>query len=128
MIFQEAKEYVYQGEKTGHDLMFRAEFQTLRKLQKSGAIVFSIRTYQMHLQDFKTYPRNEAEGLIKAIENIHSDFVPYKAMPYWKDASLKYLRENVLGLGRKWKDIALYIGSGATVLGVALLIAWRCRR
>ena len=78
---------MYQGEKTGRDLMFRAEYQTLRKL--------SIRTYQMYLEDFKTYPRNEAECLIKAIETTHPDVISYKAMPCWKDASLKYLRENV---------------------------------
>jgi hypothetical protein len=119
---------VYQGEKTGRDLMFRAEYQTLRKLAKSGAIVFSIRTYQMYLEDFKTYPRNEAECLIKAIETTHPDVISYKAMPYWKDASLKYLRENVLYLGRsgtKWKDIALFFCGSIAVLVVALLVGWK---
>jgi hypothetical protein len=109
--------------------MFRAEYQTLRKVPKSTAIVFSIRTYQMHLEDFKTYPREEVECLIKAIETIHPDFIPYKAMPCWKEASLKFLRENVLGVrtsDSKWKNIALLFGGSVTVLGVAMLVAWKC--
>ena len=36
----------YSGEATGKSLTFRAEYQTLIKLPKSKAIVFSIRTYQ----------------------------------------------------------------------------------
>lgn len=131
VVFQENSDYVYQGEKTGRDLTFRAEYQTLRKLEKSAAIVFSIRTYQMYLEDFKTFPRKEAESLIKAIENLHPDFVLYKAMPFWKDAAVKYLRENVLGNetpNGKWKDIALIVGSGVTVLGVAILVAWKYRQ
>ncbi|XP_028392227.1 uncharacterized protein LOC114516841 [Dendronephthya gigantea] len=127
----ENSDYLYQGEKTGRDLTFRAEYQTLRKLEKSTAIVFSIRTYQMYLEDFKKFPRRETEILIKAIENLHPDFVLYKAMPFWKDAALKYLKGDVLGseatYGR-WKDIALIVGSGVTVLGVALLVAWKYRR
>ena len=128
---EEAKEYMYQGEKTGHDLMFRTEYQTLRKIPKSAAIVFSIRTYQVHLEDFRTYPREEAECLIKAIETIHPDFIPYKAMPCWKKASLKYLRENVLGIytsDTNWKNIALYFSGSITVLGVAMLVAWKYRQ
>ena len=101
------------------------------KLPKSAAIVFSIRTYQVHLEDFKTYPRKEAESLINAIETIHPDFIPYKAMPCWKEASLRYLRENVLGLrtpDTKWRNITLFVGSGITVVGVALLVAWKYRQ
>ena len=36
----------HSGEATGKSLTFRAEYQTLIKLPKSKAIVFSIRTYQ----------------------------------------------------------------------------------
>lgn len=122
---------MYQGEKTGHDLMFRAEYQTLRKLAKSAAIVFSIRTYQVHLEKFKTYPRREAQRLIKAIETIHPDFIPYKAMPCWKEASLRYLRENVLGLPKpstNWRNVALIVGSSITVLGMAIIVGWKYRQ
>ena len=111
--------------------MFRAEYQTLRKLTKSAAIAFSIRTYQIHLESFKTYPRREAQRLIKAIETIHPDFIPYKAMPCWKEASLRYLRENVLGLAQpstSWKNVVLFVGSSITVLGVAILFGWKCRQ
>jgi len=36
----------FHGEKTGMDLTFRAEYQTLMRLHESQAIVFRIRTYQ----------------------------------------------------------------------------------
>lgn len=119
-------DYVYKGAKTGRDLMFRAEYQTLRKLEKSGAIIFGIRTFQMYLEDFKTFPREHTEILVRAIENIHVDFVPYKGVHFWKDAALRYLKNDVLGtVGcKKWNDLALMIGSGVTVLGLALIITW----
>lgn len=130
-LFQDAGVYRYQGEKTGHDLMFRAEYQTLRKLEKSSAIVFSIRTYQIHLEDFKKFPQNEAECLIKAIENLHPNFIEYKALSSWKEASLKYLRKNVLGLRdleeKKWYYLGLTVGS-VVILATAVAIVWKLRR
>ncbi|XP_032219622.1 uncharacterized protein LOC5518954 isoform X1 [Nematostella vectensis] len=87
----------YEGEKTGKVLTFRCEYQTLRKLEKSKAIIFGIRTYQFFLEDFKKFPRNDAEVLVKVIEKIHPDFVEYKGAKFWKDAALKYLKYHVLG-------------------------------
>lgn len=123
----------YEGEKTGRVLTFRCEFQTLRKLEKSKAIIFSIRTYQMYLEDFKTFPREDAEILVKVIENIHPDFIEYKGAKFWKEAALKYLKQNVLGTCEKEEDTwsfkswktpsALVIG--ASVLAIAF--AWMNR-
>jgi len=86
----------YEGEATGRQLTFRAEYQTLRKLPESRAIVFSIRTYQFYLEEFKNFPREDVEDLINAIENIHPEFVAYKSASFWKEASLEYLKKNVL--------------------------------
>ena len=120
----------YEGTKTGRILTFRCEYQTLRKFPKSKAIIFSIRTYQIYLEDFKTYPREDAEILVKVIENIHPDFVAYKGAMFWKDAALKYLKRDVLAensekdnhwLLSSWKTgSALVVGAAA----LALAFAW----
>lgn len=82
----------FEGEKTGKVLTFRAEYQTLRKLPKTQCIVFSIRTYQRYLDEFKSFPVSDSEGLIKAIENLSDDFVMYKGAEFWKDAAIQYLQ------------------------------------
>ena len=123
----------YEGEKTGRVLTFRCEYQTLRKLEKSKAIIFSIRTYQMYLENFKTLPRDDAEVLVRVIENIHPDFIAYKAARFWKDAALKYLRRNVLEereteenhwILSSWKTGSALV-VGASVLAMA--VAWMNR-
>ncbi len=83
---------VFKGEATGKELTFRAEYQTLTKLPESKAIIFSIRTYQRFLEDFKRVPVKDSKGLIKAIENLDPDFYVYKGADFWKDASIKYLQ------------------------------------
>ena len=82
----------------------------------------------MYLEDFKTFSREDADILVRVIENIHPDFVPYKGVHFWKDAALTYLRNDVLGatyINRKWKNLAVMIGSSVAVLGLALLVTWR---
>ena len=81
---EDNKPVQYHGEKTGKDLVFRAEYQTLRKLPATGCIAFSIRTYQRYLSDFQELPRKDSEALI------------YRCAPLWKDAALTYLRHDVL--------------------------------
>ena len=46
IIIYAQQNYIFSGEETGRMLVFRAEYQTLTKLPKTKAIVFSIRTYQ----------------------------------------------------------------------------------
>jgi len=81
----------YRGEATGRDLVFRAEYQTLRKLPKTECIAFSIRTYQRYLEDL---PETDREGLIKAIEGLDGDMAKYKGAELWRDAAVKYLSRN----------------------------------
>jgi len=90
----------YQGEATGKALTFRAEYQTLIKLPKSKAIVFSIRTYQRYLEDFKNYPSSDANGLVRAIENLVPEMYVYKGAEFWKEAALTYLRNDVLKINQ----------------------------
>lgn len=124
---------LYEGPKTGRVLTFRCEYQTLRKLEQSKAIIFSIRTYQMYLEGFKTLPREDAEILVKVIENIHPDFITYKGARFWKDAALKYLRRDVLGeqeTEEKHWIVSSWKTGSALVVGVSVLaiaIAWMNR-
>lgn len=103
----ENKEFVYKGDDvTGKLLTFRAEYQTLRKLPKSGAIIFSIRTYQRYLEEFKTFPLSDSKGLIKAIETLDQDFYVYKGAEFWKDAAITYLKNIIQErLSRKKKAV-----------------------
>ena len=100
----------YEGERTGKRLTFRAEYQTLCRLPESQAIVFSIRTYQRYLSDFKLFPLSDTKGLVRAIETLDPDFYVYKGAEFWKDAALKYLKNS----------IAEREGSGAMGLGLLL--------
>jgi len=82
---------------TGRELTFRAEYQTLLKLPKSKAIVFSIRTYQMFLEEFQQFPIADTKALIKAIKTINPHMGVYKAVKFWEDAAVKYLESIIDG-------------------------------
>lgn len=120
----------YNGAKTGRELIFRCEYQTLRKLPRSKAIIFSIRTYQMYLEEFQKFSKEDTEILINAIESFHPDLMDYKRHQIWKNAALKYLRRNVLGEIKTQKKYwfwnsfktgpALVIGGAV----VAVAVAW----
>lgn len=86
------KTTVFEGEATGRELTFRAEYQTLRKLPKTRCIVFGIRTYQRYLEEFKKFPVSDSKGLITAIENLSDDFVEYKGAKFWQESALQYLQ------------------------------------
>ena len=86
---------LYEGETTGTKLTFRAEYQTISKLPSSQALVFSIRTYQRFLSDFRNFPIEDSLGLIKAIETLDPDFSDYKGAEFWRDAAVRYLTDIV---------------------------------
>ena len=110
---------VYEGEATGKKLTYRAEYQTLVKLPKSQAIVFSIRTYQRYLSDFRDYPVRDAVALIKAIETLDEDFYVYKGAEFWKDAAIKYLKQvKKEKEGKNWSPY--FLAGAAIIFGMAL--------
>jgi len=86
---------VYNPETTGRDLVLREEYQTLRKLPKSGAILFGIRTYQRYLEEFEKLPKEDVKALIKSINNLIPDMATYKSAKFWKDAAVQYLTKIV---------------------------------
>ena len=125
----ENETFVYKGDEvTGKLLTFRAEYQTLRKLPKSQSIMFSIRTYQRYLEEFKTLPLSDSKGLIKAIENLDPDFYIYKGAEFWKDAAITYLKNNIKErvalkkkAAKKPTDYKKWLIPAAGVAGLALI-------
>lgn len=112
----------YEGEATGKRLTFRAEYQTLCKLPESQAIVFSIRTYQRFLSEFKMFPISDTKGLIKAIETLDPDFYVYKGAEFWKDAAVKYLKKSIKEREGSGMGFGLLLG-GAIIAGLAIVPA-----
>lgn len=72
----------------------RCERQTLYRLPKSRAIVFSIHTYRYPIRQLKE--EGSGEDLAAAIEGIENGNVPqmaeYKKVPAWGEAVKEYLR------------------------------------
>ncbi|KAF3483823.1 uncharacterized protein GIQ15_03147 [Arthroderma uncinatum] len=76
------------------DTFLRVERQTLYRLPKSGAIVFSIHTYRYPIQQIKE--EGSGEDLAAAIDGIETGNIPhmgkYKRVPVWGQAVKDYLR------------------------------------
>lgn len=69
---------------TVEDIRLRHERQTLWKLSKTGAILFTVRTYMTPLLDLKGEPESVKE-LLGAIQNMPPDMARYKGRPLWGD-------------------------------------------
>lgn len=74
----------------GSKYFYRAEYQTLRRLPETGAVLFTIRTYQLPLERFAQFPY-EASVLASRIRTLDPDMAEYKNAESWKDWALRYL-------------------------------------
>lgn len=72
---------------------YRSERQVLTKLPRSGAIVFTIRTYLHPLSEFKDQPKETRQRLIGAINGFPPDIAIYKNSVQWGEAVKRYLGE-----------------------------------
>lgn len=72
----------------------RSERQVVHRLPKSGAIVFSFKTYLYPIKDIKA--EGSGEELATAIDGLKLGTVPqfhwYKKAPVWGEAVKGYLR------------------------------------
>lgn len=72
----------------------RSERQVVHRLPKSGAIVFSFKTYLYPIKDIKA--EGAGEELATAIDGLKLGTVPqfhwYKKAPVWGEAVKEYLR------------------------------------
>ena len=79
----------FTGKETGKNLMYRAEYQTLRRLPATKCVVFSIRTYQMYLEDI---PHGaDRIALLKAVQTMDPLMDAYKSSWAWKPAAVEFL-------------------------------------
>jgi len=70
----------------------RVELQSLFRLPRSNAIVFSIRCYLISLKDIATYPR-WAKRLYRVQKTMHPDLVEYKGMTKFHPLVVEWLSQ-----------------------------------
>ena len=78
------------AENAGRKLWIRSERQTLRRLPRSGDVLFTIRTYIRPLSVLESLP-SVARGLAQALDKVSSDMRGYKNQLPIRDALLAYL-------------------------------------
>lgn len=70
----------------------RVELQSLFRLPRSNAIVFSIRCYLISLKDIATYPR-WAKRLHRVQKTMHPDLIEYKGMTKFHPLVVQWLSQ-----------------------------------
>lgn len=75
----------------GAHVFYRVERQTLRRLPKSGAVLFGIRIHQHPLSALKSVP-GRGKQFAEALAALDPALVAYKSMAAIKDAVLVYLK------------------------------------
>lgn len=89
-------------------VFIRTELQSLRRLPKSDAIVFSVRTYLTPLSDLKHEPE-ALERLWDAVRNYPEVVGKHKVKHLWNDVFEKFCKET---LGREDPEIDPDTGNG----------------
>ncbi|QSZ30402.1 hypothetical protein DSL72_004925 [Monilinia vaccinii-corymbosi] len=77
---------------TPSDIYVRRERQTFTRLEKSGAVLFTVRTYMEKLIEL---PISEAEALAKQLRGWEANMARYKGIENWGVATLGYCDEVV---------------------------------
>lgn len=78
------------AENAGDKVHLRVELQTLFRLPRSNAIMFSIRCYLISMQELSTFPR-WAKRMHRVLKNLHPDLVEYKGITKYQAATLQWL-------------------------------------
>lgn len=76
----------------GSRLFTRSERETMMRLPKTDAILFTIRTYVRPLTVFESRPLL-AHQMVRALETLPESITKYKTMAGFYDVALQYLRE-----------------------------------
>jgi dimethylamine monooxygenase subunit A len=76
----------------GKTLWLRMERQTLRRLEKSQSVLFSIRTYVYPLSILQAYP-SAAQNLATRVQQATPELLGYKSILPIQDVLLRYLEE-----------------------------------
>jgi hypothetical protein len=75
----------------GQQVWLRVEHQTLQRLPRTGAILFTIRIHRTRLDAVSREP-HVVRSLIGAIETMHPEMQRYKALSWVRSATLEYLQ------------------------------------
>jgi Protein of unknown function (DUF3445) len=77
-----------------HDLVIRHEKQTFRRLPKSNAILFTVRTYMDYLIDLD---EGELADFAVAVRAWPGNVASYKGRDFWGPVALNYCDEMLKG-------------------------------
>lgn len=88
--FKEGEDSAVTADNAGSKLWIRSERQTLRKLPRSGDVLFTIRTYIRPLSVLESMP-SVARGLSQALEKLPPQMRGYKNLLPIREALLSYL-------------------------------------
>ncbi|CAK7903501.1 hypothetical protein CAAN3_06S07030 [[Candida] anglica] len=77
------------------EMHYRSERQVLTKLPKTGAVVFTIRTYLQPLSEVKRQGPEVRERLVGAIKGFPEEIALYKRSIEWGPAVIQYLEKDV---------------------------------
>lgn len=91
----EQKPIAYEDLDFEKGVYYRSERQTLTKLPKSGAIVFTIRTYLTPMAEIKKEPLDIRERFAGAIQLFPDDIANYKRSKEWGPAVVQYIEESL---------------------------------
>ncbi len=76
------------------DLLMRVEYQTLRRLPVSGAVMFTIRTFQEQLSDLVTRVPRMASVLTQLIDQLPDNVAAYKSISPYRAALIKWCNQH----------------------------------
>jgi len=82
--------YTARNDVAAEDMYFRTERQTLRRLPRSGGIVFGIRTYFVPIKQIADEPHVPGR-LASGVRSWGDDVAKYKGQAQYKDQLLAYL-------------------------------------
>ena len=73
------------------DMWFRTEWQTLRRLPDTGAILFTIRTYVEKLSDFVSRDYAVVHDIGDIVNKVREDVAQYKSIAPYRERIFEYL-------------------------------------
>jgi len=92
ILFQDAPESEPPKTLTPADIYVRRERQTFSRLEKSQAVLFTVRTYMKPLQKLEL---DELTGLASQIRGWEPALARYKGIDVWGDVALKWCDERL---------------------------------
>lgn len=84
--------YTAEAATSAEQLYYRSERQSLRRLPKTGAVIFTIRTYFISIPEICSEPYIPRR-LLNGVESWSDDVRDYRGYEKFKDALLPYLEE-----------------------------------